>query len=258
MNRDGFDSLRPFPATDWSLVGHAGRVARAAGRREALRVLLERYLPAMRAHLLLQMRLDPDRAADLLQGFVSDRVIEANLVAGADRCRGKFRTFLLTALRRHVIDRAREEAARKRAPAGGAVVSLDEATESAPGGAAAPDPFDVAWAREVVAESVRRMRAECERAGRGDLWELFRARVLDPALGGAEPVDYEQLVARFGFRSPSQAFNALVTAKRMFVRVLRGVVGEYAGGGQTADEEIVELRAVLARAGAAGGPLPRL
>jgi len=37
------------------------------------------------------------------------------------------------------------------------------------------DVFDVAWAREVIAETLRRMQAECEAAGRDDIWRVFRA-----------------------------------------------------------------------------------
>ena len=70
------------------------------GRREALGVLLRRYVPALRAHLVVQKRVPRDAAADLIQGFVCDKVVEQGLLAGADRCKGKFRSFLRTALDR--------------------------------------------------------------------------------------------------------------------------------------------------------------
>ena len=46
---------------------------------------------------------------------------------------------------------------------------------------------------------------------------------------------------------PAQAANALVTAKRMFARVLKSVVVEYTEGA-AADQEIADLRAILAGA----------
>ncbi len=41
-------------------------------------------------------------------------------------------------------------------------------------------------------------------------------------LDGIETPAYEEIVARLGFRSPSAATAALVTAKRNFVRILVG------------------------------------
>ena len=83
------------------------------------------------------------------------------------------------------------------------------------------------------------------RSGRADVWGVFQCRLLDPSLQGTAPVDYEELVARFGLQSPSQASNVLVTAKRTFARALRSVVGEYALGDDEIDAEIRELREIL-------------
>jgi hypothetical protein len=43
----------------------------------------------------------------------------------------------------------------------------------------------------------------------------------------------------------------LVTAKRMYVRVLRSVIGEYARDEQEIDDELADLQAILARCGRA-------
>jgi hypothetical protein len=91
------------------------------------------------------------------------------------------------------------------------------------------------------------MRAECERSGRRDVWGVFEARIVAPMLDDAAPPPYDQLVARFALASPAQASNVLVTGKRMFVRALRGVIGEYELGEDHIDAEIADLRAVLAR-----------
>ena len=91
------------------------------------------------------------------------------------------------------------------------------------------------------------MEEHCRKQDRPELWEVFRCRVLDPALQGGEPLEYDDFVATFGLRSPAQASNVLVTAKRMYARTLKSVVAEYADGA-AADEEIAELRAILAGA----------
>ena len=81
-----------FPTTSWSLVALAAKEGPEA-EREALEKLMVRYLPAMRAHLVSAKRMDPNEAADLLQDFVTTKVLERDLIAQADRQLGKFRTF---------------------------------------------------------------------------------------------------------------------------------------------------------------------
>lgn len=240
--------IRPFPTTHWSQVALAGLGGDAA-RRKALGQLLRRYLPALRAHLVIQRGIPADRAEDILQAFVADKVLEEELIARADRRRGKFRTFLLAALHNYIVDRERWEAARKRSPEKSprSLEGLDLPVLDTPSRA-----LDVAWAREVLAAAVANMRAECLASGREEIWAVFEARLLGPILGGSAVVPYAELVARLGFRSSAQASNALITAKRQFVRHLRAVIGQYADDETEIDEEIAALRAALADASRSG------
>jgi RNA polymerase sigma-70 factor (ECF subfamily) len=237
-----------FPVTRWSLVARAGGDD-PARRLEAMEELLRRYLPALQAHLVIQKRLPPEQADDLIQSFITDKIIQGQLLEQADPQRGKFRTVLLTALDRCIISEFRKQNAQKRAPEAG-FVSLDaEAVQvAAPGGGSAA--FDLEWARQIIAEALRRVQAECDATGRAAFWQLFELRVVRPMLEGAEPPPYDELVRRFGFQSPTQASNALLTAKRMFARFLHEVVAEYAGDETLADAELNELRMILAGAGA--------
>jgi len=235
---NGSGQLGSFPATVWSLVARA-----SGGGEAALQQLLMRYLPALRARLVLERRVGRDEADDLLQGFIADKMIGQELIGKVDRSKGKFRTFVLTALDRYAIDRARSQAAGRRAiPRAGTeeLANLPAATDGP------SRQFDLHWARQVIDQAVRQMESQCSTLGRNDLWELFRCRVLDPALAGVEPVPYERLLERFQFATPAAASNALVTAKRMFERTLRSVVGEYAGDESAIDQEIVDLRAIIA------------
>jgi hypothetical protein len=75
---------------------------------------------------------------------------------------------------------------------------------------------------------------------------VFESRVVSPIREGTEPSDYRELVRRFGFQSPSQASNVLMTAKRMYARLLRSVVGQYARSDREIETEIAELRSILA------------
>jgi len=222
-----------FPSTHWSAVSEA-IAERSDGPRQALGKLLIRYLPALQAHLVLDKGLRPEQAEDLLQEFVLKKILQEGVLVCADRRKGKFRTFLLTVLDRYLIDQLR--------PKGLPVNYTEvEAVEDAPSPCEA---LNRAWACTVLAQAVERMRAECEASGRADIWGIFECRVLAPALDQADPVSYEQLVERFGFRSPLQAANVLTTAKRMLVRNLRAVVAEYTRD-QDVDAEIGEIREIL-------------
>lgn len=232
-----------FPTTQWTGVRHAGQGG--ADGAEALARLLPKYLRPLQAHLVLQRKIPPDRAEDLLQSFVAEKVLERNLVGGAVRERGRFRTFLLVALDRFVSNQFRNERCAKRSPGCGAAAAeaAEHVADDAPGPA---EVFQVAWARQVLADAASRMEQECRSGGRGDIWEVFEARVLAPTLEGAEPVAYEQLAQRHALADVEAARNLLVTGKRMFARSVRGVVREYTGDDGQIDQEIADLRRILA------------
>ena len=159
---------------------------------------------------------------------MASKIVEKGLISHADRQLGKFRTFLLTALDRFAINQLRNQRAKKRAPEHGDLVDIGDRSDWLSSGQGASHAFDTTWARGVIAEALRRMRDDCQSSGRAELWGVFECRVVGPIMEGAQQVDYQQLIERFGFRSPTQASNALITAKRMYVRALRSVVAEYA------------------------------
>jgi DNA-directed RNA polymerase specialized sigma24 family protein len=256
MSNSSSDAVREpheFPSTLWSLVrcaaGDAGPSGNQYGTsREALGVLLTRYLPALRAHLL-RRGIHHDRTDDLLQSFVAERVLERDLLAAADAARGRFRAFLLTSLNNFAANQLRDEMAAKRAPISGKLLSLDAQASPEPAAShCATDLFDVAWARETLAEAVRRMRAQCQATGRMDLWEVLEVRELRPAVENVAPMPYSEIVERYGFTTPKQAQNALTTAKRCLGQALRSVLAEYIADEQKLEAELIYLAETLADA----------
>src|SRR5258708_40058628 len=132
-----------FPSTQWSLVDRAA-AGDTVARRRALGDLLTRYLPALRAHLVLKKRIDRERADDLLQGFITNKVLEQGLIARADPDKERFRALLATSLNHYVIDVYRHQSGTPPA------FSLSETERTPPiGDSDSPSHvFDVAWARE--------------------------------------------------------------------------------------------------------------
>jgi RNA polymerase sigma-70 factor (ECF subfamily) len=210
--------------------------------------LLEKYSHPLKAHLGFKFRVDEERAADWLHGFIERKVLLGELLCKASRDRGRFRTFLLNALDNFVFSELRKEHAQKRQPQNG-MVSIEDLPPGVDAGWAthSADGFALEWARDVVADTLQRMEAECRAKSCPERWGVFKARLLDPALDGAHAPRYEELVLQFGFRSPAEASNALITGRRQFSRLLREVVAEYAGAGADVEAELRDLMRALSK-----------
>jgi hypothetical protein len=98
------------------------------------------------------------------------------------------------------------------------------------------------------------MRAECEGTGRRQLWQLFECRVLRPVFDGHRPTPYAELAEALAYAGRDQAMNALITARRMFARILRSVVAEYVTNDQAIEDEIHDLMAIVSRPAQDHGP----
>jgi len=187
-----------FLTTRWSIVTRAAsnsrdandpsaprEVREAASReaREALESLCSSYWYPLYAYAR-RRGLDHHAAQDGVQGFFA-RLIEKQDLAAVDRARGRFRSFLLAALKNYLSNEWDRERAHKR---GGAFtrLSYDEAdaqrryhSELAVNDA--PEKlFERQWAREVIARALTALESEWKHAGR----ETLFAR-LKPSLVGA-------------------------------------------------------------------------
>lgn len=245
-----------LPQTQWSLVARA-QDFQSTLRRPALDELVRSYLPALRAHLRLRLRLDDATADDVVQGFLAEKLVERQLLACADPSKGRFRSLLLRSLQNYAIDVLRRN--RRAATWQSLSEAGPEASAVAPA-AAEPqaDVFDTTWARQVLVRSLAEMRSECLAQGQEVRWSLFERRVLRPILQDEEPPAYEALIEEFRFGSPQQASNALVSAKRHFQRVLSQVIGEYADSDQELELELADLRSIVRTSGPLGIDLRQL
>lgn len=219
-------------------------------RRALFDDLIQRYWKPIYC-CLRRKGYDNEAAKDLVQGFFAEIVFGRDLVAHADRTRGRFRTFLLTALDRYVVDVHRFETARKRMPLGG-LGSFDAddgesafaATDGSPPGAA----FEYAWAEALIGQVLRDLEAEYVEGGKAAHWQLFQARVVRPILDGTPPPSLPELMAPLGLQDEQQASNMIATAKRRFQSILRQHVRQSVDLDDEVDEEIADLMQVLSTA----------
>lgn len=229
----------PFPETRWSLLGRAA-ASDDAVRRRALGEFIDLYLAALRQFLVRGMRIDRTQAEDLLQEFMLAKVIGGDLLSAADPARGRFRNLLIRALRNHTISELRRVRGDNEPP--GPVEDLDFVRSPEVG---LDQILQCLWARQVLCAAAAQMRRECQGRGRGDVWEVFRRRLADPALHGTDPVPYEDLVRDLRIATPRAAINLLTTATRMFRRHLVAVVASYAAPGADLDAELLDLGQIV-------------
>lgn len=112
-----------FATTQWSLVLAAGERGSAEGE-EALARLCSLYWYPVFAFVRRQGHATDD-AQDLTQGFFT-RLIEKGDLAAADRSRGRFRSFLLTACQ-HFLSNERDRMRAQKRGGGRVPVSIDVA-----------------------------------------------------------------------------------------------------------------------------------
>jgi hypothetical protein len=247
------DDLLPkaplFPSTHWSSI-EATRKTGTASDLQALGKLLMRYESTLLWYLKSKFSYSREEAQDLFQDFIHHRVVKKELFAKIQPLKGhQFRKFLLLTLHTFVVSQYRRRNALKRRPVNG-LTSLDEflETQALPAEPHHSKAFDVEWAKEVVARALHRMHEECKATRRMDIWGVFNNRLRKPILEGHVVQPYDELVQEFGFNSPSQAHNALVTGKRAFAKSLHAVVAEYTLNTSAIDQEIRELQFILSHA----------
>jgi hypothetical protein len=230
-----------FPRTDWA------ELTKAADAEQApLDRLIRVYWQPLKIFLVATFPSLSGQADELLQDFAGDKMLREGWLKKADQTRGRFRDFLKISLRNFVLDHL-SKAEVKNPP-----VSLEELEEEIPESPAVAEEFDLAWTRAVLSETLRRMEADCRKPGKDQprrecIWEMFRIRLLEPLFHDAPQMPYEQLVARFGLKSPLDASNTLLSGKRIFKTHLDEVIRDYAGKDVATDIEIEALKDFLRR-----------
>ncbi len=238
--------IKTFRTTNWVLISKASSGSEDE-RVDALEHLFRDYAPALTEFLERFYRLPPDQAADYVQDFVSDRVLAGNLLRQARAEKGRFRTFLLTAIRSYLTDRIRAANSLKRRPPNGFVHLEDVNTDtvSLPDTEKEETVFNELFARQLIAESIRRTHEHCQRTDQIDAWEILFARILGPLLEDLPKTDYPTLIRELNIPSVVLAQRKLTTVKRIFRRQFRDVVSDYTATNLEAEEEITYLKDFL-------------
>ena len=237
-------STAQFATTHWSVVLAAGDSA-SPGSRDALEKLCQTYWFPLYAFVRRKGHF-PEDAKDLTQAFF-ERFLEKHSVKEVLREKGRFRTFLLTTLRRFLCDQFDRATAIKR---GGGVrwVPLDVAEgeaqfSEAAGAAGSPEElFDRAWAETIVQVSVERLRTEHEAAGQGRWFDELKGYLSQPA----DRTAYAASGQRLGLSADAVAM-AVVRLRRRYRAVVRAEVANTVATPAEIDEEMRYLVELITR-----------
>ncbi|MDB6079453.1 MAG: hypothetical protein JWO82_3200 [Akkermansiaceae bacterium] len=233
------DSPPPlFATTRWSLVRAAGPGDSPVALEELCRLYwFPVYAVARRSGR------KPEDAQDLAQGFFA-RLLEKRWLDHADDARGRFRNYLLTALKRYLANEWHREHARKRGGYG-EVVPLDaelaERLYAEEGGhGSSPDElFDRRWALAMLDAAMARLEQEYQAGGRAAEY----ARLLPGLTAGRGETDYAAL-AQAGATTEGAVRVALHRLRKRFRTLMRDEVARTVAS----DDEVAEEMAALMRA----------
>lgn len=231
-----------FTTTQWSLVSAAGD-SRNPAFREAVAALCQQYWYPIYAYVRRQ-GVDPDRAQDLTQGFFVS-LLERRTVKAADPQRGRFRSFLLSALRFYLADERDRDRAWKR---GGrtTTLSLDVAEAEAQyrlEGDLEQTPerlFAKRWALRMLEVVRARLDRELDESAEPD-----RSRRLARFLTDEAPtLTYRQLASELSMTEGAVKV-AVHRLRRRFGDLLREEVARTVSDPVDVDEELRLLQAAL-------------
>lgn len=166
-----------FATTRWSLVLAAADMRATTRSNEALAALCGSYWYPLYAYVRRQGH-SADAAQDLTQEFFV-RFLEKELLQSVDRERGRFRSYLLAALKHFLSDQWDRASAKKRG-GGQAAISLDlkdaegrYAVEPA-GGLSAEQIFERRWTLTVLDQVLGRLKSEYTKPGKAALFERLK------------------------------------------------------------------------------------
>ncbi len=232
-----------FATTRWSVVLAAGQ-ADSTLAQEALTRLCQTYWYPLYAYARRRGQSRHD-AQDLTQEFFA-RLLEGNWLARADRERGRFRTFLLTAMKHFLANEWHRANARKR---GGQaqIFSLDDDAaenryQSEPCEKATPESlFERNWALALLDDVLRRLEQEYGRDGKAEWMEVMR-----PALtADRDAISYADIAEKLGL-TETAARVAVHRLRQRYRKLIRAEVAHTVSSPEEVDEEMRHLFQTLA------------
>ena len=233
---------RVFATTLWTVVLQAGGPT-SEGSAHALERLCRTYWYPVYS-FVRRSGAAPHDAEDLTQGFFA-HLLDKDMIAKADRERGRFRNFLLASFKNYHANERSRQAALKRGE-GKALVSFEDLQaedryKHEPRNNMSPEKlFDQKWAASLLDQVMRSLRTEYASLGKAPLFDLLRTVIW----GGRQIIGYEALARQVGMTEG--AFKVAVHRLRSrFRECLRQEVAQTVATPGEVDDELRYLLAAI-------------
>ena len=217
-----------FPTTAHSLLAQL-RSHDPFEKKVALNLFVAGYRKALLKFLIVTKQVNQNDAEDLVQDFILEKIVTGQVLSATPK-EGKFRNLLRKCLQNYLIDSLRKRKTQeKNFESNSGLFAMQNIEHEF-------DVFDELWAKGIFVAVLKQMEA------RSPYWALFKARVLTNP-----PLSYSAIVESCGFEDPVKASNALMTAKRTFLRLVSEMISDSVGHSSevSMDEEIGLLKRVL-------------
>jgi len=224
-----------FAATRWTLVLSAARGSQTPRAAAAMAELCRIYWYPLYAFIRRRGHAAPE-AEDLTQEFFA-RLLEKHFLAAVDREKGRFRTFLLMAVKRFLAneyDRAQTQkrgGPRRIVPLEG--LEPENRYRLEPADTLTPERlFEQQWALTLLDQVLARLEAEMTAGGKAALFEAMKGH-----LAGSREETYAATAARLGMTEGAVKV-AVHRLRRRYRALLQEEIAHTVAGPEEIEEEI--------------------
>lgn len=235
-----------FLTTHWSVIGKIAADGDAPNQA-LINELIKRYWKPVYC-FLRHKGYDNEQAKDITQGFFEEVVLGKELIRRAEQARGRFRTFLLSALEQYLARVHRKQTARKRIPKDKLLQleQIDQAELSDSVNQFSPEQsFNYAWITELLDKLLVEVEVRCRNQGKALHWQVFNDRILQPIIENTRAPSLKEICNKYGIEDQRKASNMIVTVNRRFRAAMKRHLRRSVSCDTEIDEELRELMQIF-------------
>ena len=239
---------RIFPVTRWSEIINL-KLSDEAQKNLIINELLKRYWKPIYCYLRSK-GYNNETAKDITQSFFQEVVLGRELIQKADQTKGLFRTFLLTAIDRYVIDLHRYQATSKRRPDGQMFQLSDIDLSGVPAITSDSTPeqsFHIAWISNLLDRVLCEVKNEFFNNNKKVHWQLFDDKILKSIIESSKSPSLKDMCEKYGIDGEKRVSNMIITVKRRLRKSLERCLRQFARSDSQVKQEILEMLEVFTK-----------